>query len=198
MMIISTNFAFQNCLLHSGLINPEPNSIEVTPMGDGRGKRQSPRVPVYMDVRVDLIDGSKIKGKAIDLNTEGISIKTDAPLFVKEEVTLEFLLPDTLNSIQLEGQVIWYRYDYRNKDESKLIHFSGINFLNLPGDRRKLICDYGLKMLHDKKMVLKQGIDRVLSDILNLPANERAQALRILTQKGFLPSKETVDVKSEN
>ena len=47
-------------------------------MEDGRAKRQGPRVPVYMDVRVDLIDGAKVKGKAIDLNTEGISIKTDA------------------------------------------------------------------------------------------------------------------------
>ena len=167
-------------------------------MEDGRAKRQGPRVPVYMDVRVDLIDGAKVKGKAIDLNTEGISIKTDAPLFVKEEVTLEFLLPGTLSSIQLDGQVIWYRFNYRNKDESKLIHFSGVKFLNLPVDHRKLICDYGLKMLHDEKMVLKQGIDRVLSDILNLPASQRAQALDILTQKGLLPRKKTVDVKPEN
>jgi hypothetical protein len=167
-------------------------------MEDGRGKRQCPRVPVYLDVRFDLMDGSAIKGKLIDLSTEGISVKTDAPLFVKEEVALEFLLPDTLSSIKITGEVIWYRFDYQKKDLSKFIHFSGLKFLDLAEDHRNWIYEYCLKMLHDEKYVLEQGIAHVLSDIINLPEKERNQALRILAQKGLLPSKETPEIKSQD
>jgi len=41
-------------------------------------------------------------------------------------------------------------------------------------------------MLHDVEMVREQGIERVLNDVLNLPAKEKNDALRILLQKGLI------------
>jgi hypothetical protein len=41
-------------------------------------------------------------------------------------------------------------------------------------------------MLHDVELVREQGIERVLSDVLNLPPIERETALDILTQKGLI------------
>ena len=64
---------------------------------------------MYLDVRVDLQDGSAVKGKVINLSTEGICLKTDDPIFAKEEISAEFLLPDTLSSVRLGGEV---RIDY--------------------------------------------------------------------------------------
>jgi len=155
-------------------------------MDEGRKRRKCPRIPVYLDVRVDLEDGTKVKGKVINLSTEGICIKTDDPVFAKEEITAEFLLPDTLSSVRLGGEVVWYRYDTKSVDRKEQVHFSGVQFLDLVESYRSLIRYFTLKMLHDVELVREQGIDKVISDVLNLPPKERETALTILTHKGFI------------
>ena len=155
-------------------------------MEEGRAKRKCPRIPVYMDVRVDLKDGTVVKGKVINLSTEGICIKTDDPIFAKEEITAEFLLPDTLNSVRLGGEVVWYRFDKKAAAKQERVHFSGLRFLDLGESYRSLIRYYTLKMLHDVEMVREQGIERVLNDVLNLPSEEKNDALSILLQKGLI------------
>ena len=155
-------------------------------MKEGRGKRRCPRLPVYLDVRVDLKDGSAVRGKVINLSTEGICIKTDDPIFAKEEISTEFLLPDTLSSVCLAGEVVWYRFDRKAAAKKERVHFSGVRFLDLGESYRGLIRYYTLKMLHDVEMVREQGIERVLNDVLNLPSKEKKEALRILFQKGLI------------
>ena len=155
-------------------------------MEEGRAKRKCPRIPVYMDVRVDLKDGTVVKGKVINLSTEGICIKTDDPIFLKEEITAEFLLPDTLNSVSLGGEVMWYRFDKKAAAKQERVHFSGVRFLDLGESYRSLIRYYTLKMLHDVAMVREQGIERVINDVLNLPPKEKNDALGILLQKGLI------------
>ena len=155
-------------------------------MEEGRAKRKCPRIPVYMDVRVDLQDGTVVKGKVINLSTEGICIKTDDPIFLKEEITAEFLLPETLNSVRLGGEVMWYRFDKKAAAKQERVHFSGVRFLDLGESYRSLIRYYTLKMLHDVEMVREQGIERVLNDVLNLPSKEKNDALGILLQKGLI------------
>lgn len=163
-------------------------------MENGRARRKCPRIPVYLDVRVDLEDGTALRGKVINLSTEGICVKTDDPLFAKEEITVEFLLPDTLNSVRLGGEVVWYRFDHNIEEEKAPLHFSGIRFLDLEESYRSLIRYFTLKMLHDVELVQEQGIDRVLSDVLNLPPKERETALSILAQKGFITDKQKQDL----
>lgn len=155
-------------------------------MKEGRAKRRCPRIPVYLDVRVDLKDGSAVKGKVINLSTEGICIKTDDPIFAKEEISAEFLLPDTLSSVRLGGEVVWYRFDKKAVAKKERLHFSGVRFLDLGESYRSLIRYYTLKMLHDVELVREQGIERVLNDVLNLPSKEKKEALRILFQKGLI------------
>ena len=155
-------------------------------MEEGRAKRRCPRAQVYLDVRVDLKDGSAVKGKVINLSTEGICIKTDDPIFAKEEISAEFLLPDTLSSVRLGGEVVWYRFDKKSAAKKERVHFSGVRFLDLGESYRSLIRYYTLKMLHDVDMVREQGIERVLNDVLNLPSKEKKEALRILFQKGLI------------
>lgn len=155
-------------------------------MGEGRAKRKCPRIPVYMDVRIDLKDGTVVKGKVINLSTEGICIKTDDPIFAKEEIKAEFLLPDTLNSVRLGGEVVWYRFDKNAAAKGERVHFSGVRFIDLGESYRSLIRYYTLKMLHDVEMVQEQGIERVLNDVLNLPSREKSDALRILFEKGLI------------
>ena len=162
-------------------------------MKEGRAKRKCPRIPVYLDVRIDLKDGTVVKGKVINLSTEGICIKTDDPIFAEEEITAEFLLPDTLNSVRLGGEVVWYRFDKKAAAKRERVHFSGVRFLDLGESYRSLIRYYTLKMLHDVKIVREQGIERVLNDVLNLPSKERNDALRILVQKGLISKEREAD-----
>jgi hypothetical protein len=158
-------------------------------MKEGRAKRRCPRIPVYLDIRVDLKDGSAVKGKVINLSTEGICIKTDDPIFAKEEISTEFLLPDTLSSVRLGGEVVWYRFDKKAAAKKERVHFSGVRFLDLGESYKNLIRYYTLKMLHDVEMVREQGIERVLNDVLNLPSKEKKEALLILFQKGLITEK---------
>ena len=162
-------------------------------MEKGRGARKCPRVPVFLDVRCDLDSGARLKGKIIDLSTEGISAKFESPMAVTEKVTVEFLLPNTLNSIEVAGEVVWYRLDPDGKGDGEDLHFVGIKFVDLEDTHRNLICGYSLKMLHDEDLILQQGVDRVLSDIRNLPPMERQRALDILVQKGLVSNEETPD-----
>jgi hypothetical protein len=155
-------------------------------MGEGRAKRKCPRIPVYMDVRIDLKDGTVVKGKVINLSTEGICIKTDDPIFAKEEIKAEFLLPDTLNSVRLGGEVVWYHFDKNAAAKREMVHFSGVRFIDLGESYRSLIRYYTLKMLHDVEMVQEQGIERVLNDVLSLPSREKSDARRILFEKGLI------------
>jgi hypothetical protein len=137
-------------------------------------------------VRCDLVDGTSLRGKIIDLSTEGISVKIDGPLPVREKVTVEFLLPNTLNSIQLSGEVVWYRVAQNGAGERKHPHFAGIKFDSLKEADRNFICSFSLKVLDDEDLVQQQGIDRVLSDVSNLPPMERQRALDILARKGLI------------
>jgi hypothetical protein len=155
-------------------------------MENGRARRRCPRIPVYLDVRVDLKDGTSVKGKVINLSTEGICIKTDDPIFAKEEITTEFLLPDTLSSVRLGGEVVWYRFDKKAAAKKDRVHFSGVKFLDLAESHKSLIRYFTLKMLHDVELVREQGIEKVLSDVFNLPAEDKETALRILLQKGLI------------
>ena len=49
-------------------------------MEEGRSKRKGLRVPVSLDVRCDLTDGSSLKAKIVNLGTEGVFIKSADPL----------------------------------------------------------------------------------------------------------------------
>ncbi len=162
----------------------------------GRGRRKCPRIPVYLDVRLDLKDGTTIRGKIINLSTEGICVKTEDPLFAEEEIAVEFLLPDTLTSVRLGGEAVWYRFDHNVEEEKDPLHFSGIRFIDLKESYRSLIRYFTLKMLHDVELIREQGIDRVLSDILNLPLKERETALSILAQKGFITDEQRKHLSS--
>jgi uncharacterized protein (DUF1684 family) len=164
-------------------------------MEEGRQKRKCPRIPVYLDVRVDQQDGVVVKGKVINLSTEGICIKTDDPVFANEEITVEFLLPDTLSSVRLGGRVVWYRYDTKTIERKDQVHFSGVQFLDIVESYRSLIRYFTLKMLHDVELVREQGIERVVSDVLNLPPKERKTALNILTHKGFITEEQREELE---
>jgi hypothetical protein len=154
-------------------------------MEGGRSKRKSLRVPVNLDVRFDLADGSTLKARIINLGTEGIFVKSAAALHPGESVSLEFLLPGTLNSIQLVGEVMYSRTEEDEPDAG--YHVAGIKFSDLEEPYHGMIRDYTLKMLDNDELLRDGGILLVLDDLRNLPPEDRLKAYHILIKKGTGP-----------
>ncbi|UCG22023.1 MAG: PilZ domain-containing protein [Deltaproteobacteria bacterium] len=153
-------------------------------MEGGRSKRRSLRVPVNLDVRFDLADGSILKAKIINLGTEGIFVKSAEPLHPGESVGLEFLLPGTLNSIQLAGEVMYSRTEEEGEGGDVEYHVAGIKFSDLEEPYHGMIRDYTLKMLDNEELLRDGGILLVLDDLRNLPPEDRLKAYHILIKKG--------------
>jgi hypothetical protein len=151
-----------------------------------RSKRRSLRAPVSIDVRCETAGGATLKGRAVNLGTEGIFVKVAEPIDVREKVTVEFLLPGTLNSIQLVGEVVW-SHPYSEDEGEESFHVAGIKFADLGEPYRSLLRDYTFKMLDSEELVRSQGILQVLDDIRNLPSMDRLKAYNILIKKGSGP-----------
>ena len=151
-----------------------------------RSKRKSLRVPVNLDVRFDLADGSSLRAKIINLGTEGIFVKSPEPLHPGESVALEFLLPGTLNSIELVGEVMYSRTN-EEEGEDAAYHVAGIKFSDLEEPYHGMIRDYTLKMLDNEELLRDGGILLVLDDLRNLSPEDRLKGYHILIKKGTGP-----------
>lgn len=106
---------------------------------------------------------------------------TEQPIGADVRMSLEFLMPTTLNSIKVQGQSVW---SSPCKTEVNSAQGTGIKFIDIDESSRRMILDYSLKKLYDKEFLRKEGIMRVLSDIRNLPAEYRLKAYHILIKKG--------------
>ena len=89
-------------------------------------------------------------------------------------------MPDTLNSIQVQGESVWSRPLEVQQD---LWQGTGIRFVGLAEPYLSLIRDYSLSRLYDEEFVHREGILQILSDIRNLPPLDRLKAYHILIRK---------------
>jgi hypothetical protein len=120
----------------------------------------------------------------INLGTEGILIESSDPISVGESLSVEFLLPDTLNSIRLAGEVVWSRITEEGEALEKDYHLTGIKFVDLDELPRTLISDFTIRMLDNDELLREGGILRVLEDLRNLSPEDRLKAYHILIDKG--------------
>jgi hypothetical protein len=145
-----------------------------------RSKRTGLRIPVDFDVRCELMGYPTVMGRAVNMSTGGIFITTAEPIGVQLRMNLEFLMPDTLNSIQVLGESVWSR---PLEVQTNLSQGTGIKFVGLAEPYLILIRDYSLSRLYDEEFVRREGILQILSDISNLPPLDRLKAYHILIRK---------------
>ena len=146
----------------------------------GRSKRTGLRIPVDFDVRCELIGNPTVVGRAINMSTGGFFITTAEPIGAQVKMNLEFLMPDTLNSVQVQGESVWSR---PHKATTSLWQGTGIRFLGLAKPYLNMIRDYSLAKLYDEDFVRREGIVQILSDIRNLTPFYRLRAYHILIRK---------------
>jgi hypothetical protein len=146
----------------------------------GRSKRAGLRIPVDFDVKCELPGYPMVMGRAVNMSTGGIFITTAEPIGIQVEMNLEFLMPETMNSIQVQGKSVWSR---PHEAQTNLWQGTGIRFVGLTEPYLSLIRDYSLTKLYDEDFVRREGIVQILSDIRNLPPLYRLKAYHILIRK---------------
>ncbi|UCG20745.1 MAG: PilZ domain-containing protein [Deltaproteobacteria bacterium] len=132
------------------------------------------------DVKCELRGYPMVMGRAVNMSTGGIFITTSEPIGIQVEMNLEFLMPETMNSIQVQGESVWSR---PHKAQTNLWQGTGIRFVGLAEPYLSLIRDYSLTKLYDEDFVRREGILQILSDIRNLPPLYRLKAYHILIRK---------------
>lgn len=135
-----------------------------------QAKRKGLRVPVSFFVRGQQADNSEFGGKATDLSTGGIAFNTNSPIKTGEQLSIEFPVPDTLNPVNVSGEVVWSQF---HQESAGSLFRAGIRFLKAGSNPPGLILDYLLKLVWREYLLGKQAVEGLLSDIENLPAQEK-------------------------
>jgi hypothetical protein len=146
----------------------------------GRSKRAGLRIPVDFEVRCELTGFPTVRGRAVNMSTGGIFITTAEPIGEKVKMNLEFIIPDTLSSIQVQAESVW---SCSHKVKTNLWQGTGIRFVGLAEPYLNLFRDYSLSRLYDDDFVRREGIGQILSDLRNLPPLYRLKAYHILIRK---------------
>ena len=81
------------------------------PSETARSKRAGLRIPVDFQVRCEYGGNGRptVIAKAVNMSTGGLFITTSEPIELKARLVLEFLMPATMNSIQVQGESVWSR-----------------------------------------------------------------------------------------
>jgi hypothetical protein len=65
------------------------------------------------------------------LSARGIAIKTNCPICIGEQLTVEFVEPKTLNVHKWKGLVVWRQFHGDSSEQEETLFTAGIKFLNL-------------------------------------------------------------------
>ena len=107
-----------------------------------RARRESQRVPVSVIVRCQRADRTKVGGKAYNLSTGGVAIKTNYPIRINDRFTVEFSVPTRESSITAEGEIVWRRFHGDSPGRNETLYTAGIKFLKLDEASRNLVREY--------------------------------------------------------
>ena len=149
-------------------------------------KRKGLRAPVSFFVSCRRADGSAVKGRASNLSTQGLALQTSWPLLVGEQITAEFLVPDTLKSVVLTGEVAWCWSKRNEATPGSTAYAAGIKFLNLKEPFWSVVCQFCLKQLYNERLFPSGGLRVLLAEVEGMSPKEKARALQILAGKRFV------------
>ena len=101
------------------------------PIQSQSNRRQYPREPASFLVSCQQADLTRVGGKALNWSPGGIAFKTNCPICVGEQLTVEFVEPKTLNVHKVKGQVVWRQFHGASSVQAEALFTAGIKFLNL-------------------------------------------------------------------
>jgi type IV pilus assembly protein PilZ len=69
-------------------------------------KRESPRIATNIEIKFRE-KGSFLRSYMLNVNNGGLFLKTEKPLAIDAEVTMQIQLPDDKEVMTVEGRVVW-------------------------------------------------------------------------------------------
>lgn len=94
-----------------------------------------------VDIRVDeTTSGMFTSARVSNLSRGGLFIETDSPLPLQAPVELALKLPEIGTTVHVRGRVVW-TFDVK-KDSARLMTGSGIKFVDLGAEQRRVLEDY--------------------------------------------------------
>ena len=98
-------------------------------MQNQSNRRKYQRVPVSFRINCLRSDLSRIGGRVYNLSEGGVAIKTNCPVSNGEELTMEFVAPDSGNVHSVRGEVIWSRFRADTVAQAGAMFTAGIKFI---------------------------------------------------------------------
>ena len=100
-------------------------------MQSRQNRRKYPRVPASFLVNCNQVDLIRVGGKALNWSPVGIAIKTNCPIRVGEQLTVDFVERKTLNVHKEKGEVVWRQFHGDSSEQAEALFSAGIKFMNL-------------------------------------------------------------------
>jgi Tfp pilus assembly protein PilZ len=98
-------------------------------MQNQSNRRKYQRVPVSFRINCLKSDLSRIGGKVYNLSEGGVAIKTNFPVSNGEELTMEFVAPDSGNVHSVRGEVVWSHFHADTVAQAGAMFTVGIKFI---------------------------------------------------------------------
>ena len=105
-------------------------------------KRKFARMPVDIVVRCGEVNGSRLKGRALNLSTGGLFLITAESIVLGARLSVEFLLPGSLTPTHLTGELVWCRSYNDETARDKPPHVAGIKFIGSEDSRCRFLHHY--------------------------------------------------------
>ncbi|NRA65078.1 MAG: TIGR02266 family protein [Pseudobacteriovorax sp.] len=115
--------------------------------------RKSQRLPVQLLVDYRSQNGHYLFDFCRDLGTGGVFIETKSPLATGEEVSLTFTIPDSKETLNATGKVIWVQ---KEVPEKELTAGMGVQFDEFTAEQRTLLQDF-IRRYHGEDFGQEQG-----------------------------------------
>jgi uncharacterized protein (TIGR02266 family) len=104
-----------------------------------RRERRNPRLPIFVkvDYKVDMRrDDSPYSDYSVDINQDGLFLKSRSPLAPGTIVNLEFSLPEDSRVIKVNGRVVWITKEFEEAVGGRRGSGMGIEFQDLDDETR--------------------------------------------------------------
>jgi hypothetical protein len=116
------------------------------PCSEGKEqRRKSQRLPVSFLVYCQQAEQASIVGKAYNLSTDGVALKTNYPISKNEKLVMEFLVPNRDSPFRMVGEVMWRQFHGDTKGQQETLFSAGIKFIDIEAALRRAIEQYLLR-----------------------------------------------------
>ena len=108
-------------------------------MAGKKDDRLNQRVPIQLLVDYRSPNGSYLFDFCRDLGTGGVFIETKKPLEAGSQVSLTFTIPDSKETLEASGKVMWVQTEVPGKD---LVPGMGVQFDEFSAAQREMMQEF--------------------------------------------------------